>query len=249
MRSDVVMQSIVSDVFWLLVLVAIIFSFRNEISALLNSFGRFKVAGASFELKDSRTTIENYVVLTNIMIDILSDHDSSQKLGDLMTSTNVRLLGKFAIQYSRDVPNDIKQAQMLKNIALIVGRRGDIDSAKLFFDALLKNNPRDLDILNMRANILVGTGSQVNLLEAEFAYDELVKQRPKDGTFRFSRALAKAGLGKEQECIDDLSKAIDLHYWKKNPDMLHATEFDSLREDLHFLDLNRRLEGLKKSQA
>jgi len=70
--SDVVIQSLVSDGFWLVLVIAVIAAFRNEIRNLLNSLGSFKIAGASFELKDTRTTIENYVLLTNIMVETLT---------------------------------------------------------------------------------------------------------------------------------------------------------------------------------
>ena len=239
--SDVVIQRLVSDGFWLVLVIAVIAAFRNEIRNLLNSLGSFKIAGASFELKDTRTTIENYVLLTNIMVETLTQRDSAVKLGELLSSLNVRQLARFAIKYAEDVPEDAKQVELLTNIALIVGQRGEIDSAILFFDALLKQRPRDLDILNLKANVFSNSNSPAGSLQAERIQDDLVAERPMSGIYRFNRAITKTKLNKFDEAIADLDVAIDVDYWKRKPDFLHGPEFQPLHKLSQFQELEAKL--------
>jgi len=239
--SDVVIQSLVSDLFWLILIVVVIASFRNEIRNLLNSLGSFKVAGASFELKDSRTTIENYVVLTNIMIEALTQRESAVKIGDLISDLSVRQLGRFAIKYAEDVPDDAKQVELLKNIALIVGRRGDADSAIVFYDAILKQRPRDLDLLNLKANALSDSTFPDYVRQAEQIEDDLVAARPMEGRYRFNRALTRARLGKFDGALEDLKVAVEMDYWKRRPDMLTLREFEPLRQNGSFEPLEAKV--------
>lgn len=242
--SDVVIQSIASNIFWIIVGGALVLTFKQEIRNLLNSLGSFKVAGASFELKDSKATLEYYVVLTNIIVEILSKRDSAQELTDLMSDTSVKQLARFAIKYSKEVPEDVREIELLKNIAIIIGRRGSGHEALSFLNALLKDAPHDNDILNLKANLLSDTDDSDKQIEAERIRDQLVIERPYDPGYRFNRALSKAYLKKDDDAIVDLEKAIDLGFWRKRPTMLESREFKTLKANPEFV----RLEG-KLSEA
>ena len=77
--SDLVKQALVSDGFWLAIFLVSAVLFRKELRLLLSSLASFKVAGASFELRDKRMTLEYYAILTNILVEILSQRDSAEK--------------------------------------------------------------------------------------------------------------------------------------------------------------------------
>jgi tetratricopeptide (TPR) repeat protein len=247
--NDLVIQSLVTNLFWLVLVVLIVASFRQELKNLLNSLGSFKIAGASFELKDSRASIEYYVVLTNIVVEILLDRESAQAFGGLISGTSVRQLSKFAIKYSKDVPEDVKQVELLKNVAMIIGRRGNIHDALSFLDALLKESPNDLDILNLKANLLTNARSQENYLLAEPIYDRLVKERPNNRVYRFNRALTKVALGKHAEAMVDLEVSVREGYWKRRKDMLQAPALAPLRLLPEFEDLQRFIQEKVAAQV
>jgi tetratricopeptide (TPR) repeat protein len=240
--SDVVVQGLASNAFWLIVLLVVVGVFRNELKNLVNSLGSFKVAGASFEMKDSRASIEYYVVLTNILVEILLQRDAAKTFGGLVSDTSIRQLARFAIKYSKEVPDDVKQVELLKNVAMIVGRRGSVHEAVAFFDALLKDSPHDLDLLNLKATSLADTGSPENHAAAEMIYDRLVSERPSNGVYRFNRALTKVALGKDQQAINDLDRSIDAGYWNRRKDMLDVPEFARLRSEVpEFEGLRQKL--------
>ncbi len=247
--SDVVLQTIVTNVFWLIILIVFVGTFRHELRNLLNSLGKVKVAGASFELKDSRATIEYYVVLTNIIIEILSKRESAEKLSDLISDLSVKQLARFALKYSREVPNDAKEIELLKNVGIILRRRGSSHEALSFLNALLKDSPHDPDILNLKANILADTDERSKQLEAETIRDQLVVTHPQNATYHFNRALSKAYFGKDSEVIADLRLALDLGFWKKNPKFLEIREFKSLRErSEEFAELQKLFDEMKGSK-
>jgi hypothetical protein len=246
--SDVVVQSIASNIFWIIVCGTLVVTFREEIRNLLNSLGSFKVAGASFELKNSRATLEYHVVLTNIIVEILSRRDSAQKLIDLVSDTNVKQLARFAIKYSKDVPEDAKEIELLKNIAIIIGRRGSGHEALAFINALLKDAPHDNDILNLKANLLFETHDSEKQIEAERIRDLLVVERPYDPGYRFNRALSKAYLKKDDEALSDIEKAMDLGFWKNRATMLDAREFKTLTANPEFARLETKLSDILSAE-
>jgi tetratricopeptide (TPR) repeat protein len=242
--SDVVIQNLISDGFWLTLIVLVIVFFRLEIKNLMNSLGSFKVAGASFELKDSRSTIESYVVLTNIMVDILIQRDAAVEFGKLLSDLNVRQLSQFALTYAKEVPDDPKQLALVTNIAWIIRDR-DVDTALLFYDAVLKHRPGDRDILNLKAGTLNSSDDPVMILQAETIMDSMVAQRPKSALYRNNRAIIKAKLGKYEESVEDLEHAVDLGYWQGYPNMLDTQELAPLRSMPRFQALQMKLAQLR----
>jgi tetratricopeptide (TPR) repeat protein len=230
MKNEIVIQSLVSDGFWLILISLLVAVFHRQIGNLLDSLGSFKVAGASFELKDSRTTVESYVLLTNIVVEVLLNRRSAEKFGRLLSKPSLSQLAEFALKYAKDVPKDRKQLELSTNIAWIVADHGDAESALPFFDALLKERPHDTDVLNLKAIALSSAGSPEYLLEAERIQDELVRSRPGIPRFAYNRALTKARLEKFDDALADLERAFQSDYWKERPDMLDQRLFRPLRE-------------------
>src|SRR5437660_512872 len=155
--SDLVIQTIASNVFWLTIVVLAILLFRRPIASLLSSVASFKVAGATFELKDKKSTLEYYAILTNVLFEILSQRDSAEKLGGLLSNQSVQQLEKFSLKYAKDVATEDVDLELLKNVALIIGRRGQTAPALAFYDTLLKQRPDDRDLLNLKGIVCFGT--------------------------------------------------------------------------------------------
>src|SRR2546421_10662707 len=109
--SDVVWQGIISDVFWLTIFLVAIIVFRRELRAVISSLASFKVAGASFELRDKRATLESYAILTDILVEILSQRDSAEKLSQFISDNSARQLAKFTLKYAREVPKEDKEIE------------------------------------------------------------------------------------------------------------------------------------------
>jgi tetratricopeptide (TPR) repeat protein len=242
--DNIIWQGIISNVFWLTIFLTAVILFRRELRALLASLASFKIAGASFELKDKKATLESYAILTDILIQVLSQRDSAAKLADLLSDNSVRQLAKFTLKYAKEVPQEDKDIELFKNVALIVGRKGATQEAVSFYDVLLKQTPEDRDLLNLKANMLQSSGVEENMIMAESIYDRLVKMYPNVGVFRFNRALNKSLMGKYDESFNDLSKSLDLEYGKRNPKMLEAIELRVLRDSKpdEFEELRNKLE-------
>src|SRR5271167_49273 len=100
--SDVVIQLLISDGFWLAIFLVSTVLFRTELRLLLSSLASFKVAGASFELRDKRTTLEYYAILTNILVEILRQREFADKFYDFLSENSARQLAKFIQQYQKE---------------------------------------------------------------------------------------------------------------------------------------------------
>jgi len=242
--SDLVKQALVSDGFWLAIFLVSAVLFRKELRLLLSSLASFKVAGASFELRDKRMTLEYYAILTNILVEILSQRDSAEKFYGFLSENSARQLAKFIQQYQKEIPEEEKDVELLKNVALLVGRKGNYQVAISLYDDLLKRYPEDRDLLYLKARMLRDSRVQKNIEAAEAIYEELVSRYPSHGGIWFGRARAKSLLGKLDDSIHDLEKAITFGYWRNNPKMLEDSqlqplgegrpnEFDRLRAELN----------------
>ena len=102
--NDLVLQGLITNVFWLAILVVGVLVFRQELRGLIRFLSAVKVAGASFTLGDRRSTLESYAVLANILVDILSQREAAPKARELMSRSNGYQLAKFLMKYEQEVP-------------------------------------------------------------------------------------------------------------------------------------------------
>jgi len=89
--GDVLLSAIINNAFWLVLFIVTVVLFRPQIQALIASIGSFSVAGGVFEFKgDQRATLESYTILTNILIEMLSEGGSANPLMDLISAASAR---------------------------------------------------------------------------------------------------------------------------------------------------------------
>jgi tetratricopeptide (TPR) repeat protein len=245
--NDVVLQGLISNAFWLTIFLVAVGLFRNELKLLLRSLSKFNVAGASFELKDATATIEYYAVLTNVLVGILSQRDLSEKFFDLVSAASAQQLAKFIQQYQKEVKTEDKNIELMKNIALLVGRKGHYNVAISVYDELLKENIQDRDLLRLKARMLRESRIEENIKTADHMFDDLVKRYPKSSDIWFGRARTKCLLGQLPESIADIKKAIELGYGRSVPNMLENEELQLLR-DQRPNDVTQLREELRLSQ-
>jgi tetratricopeptide (TPR) repeat protein len=208
----------------------IILFFREQIRSILSSLVRFNVAGTSFELKDRKSTLESYAVLTKILLEALKNRASSIQILNHISPTSTHQLAKFAIKYATEVPEEDRDIDILKNIAFSLGQRQVIQSAINILDTLIKQTPEDGDLYRLKALVLLGSGVPANLVEAEAIWDNLVMKHPRVPVFWYNRSTIKAHLQKYDESLASLDTSIALGFQKQSPDMLEADECELLRE-------------------
>lgn len=247
--SDVVWQGIVSSAFWLSIFLTVMILFRDELRFLFNSLGSFKLAGASIVFRDKKTALECYTILINILIEILSRRDSAEKLVPFFSDSNAKQLTKFITKYTKEVSQEDKDVELLKNVAFVAGRKGYVLDAVSLYDSLLKQTPQDSDLLNLKAFTLLNSEVKKHLVLAETILDDLVQQHAEDGLFWYNRSVNAAKLDKFDKSIDSLREAIKCGYWKRRPDMLDAPRFHSMRKSkpAEFEALKTMLDGAREN--
>src|SRR5437764_5406421 len=228
--NDVVLQLITNDIFWLTIFLAAVLIFRRELRAIFGSVGRFKIAGASFELKDKRATLEYYAILSSILIEILSQRDSAEKFVDLLSIRSAQQLVKFSIKYVKEVQQEDTDTELLKNVASIISRWGQTRDAISFYDALLKQKPEDREILNMKGVALLQSNEGENFSKAEDLYNSLIKRYPLEATLWLNRAISKSFLGNFDESLSDLKRAIQLGIRDQAPEWQDYAAIKLLRD-------------------
>ena len=118
--SDVLLSAIINNAFWLVLFIVTVVLFRPQIQALIASIGSFSVAGGVFEFKgDQRATLESYTILTNILIEMLSEGGSANPLMDLISAASARQLQRFIRMYTKELPADDWNVELLKNVGVI----------------------------------------------------------------------------------------------------------------------------------
>jgi tetratricopeptide (TPR) repeat protein len=228
---DILWQGIVSNGFWLIVFLVAVLLFRKQLKDLLSSLAGFRIASAGFEFRDRKSTLEYYGILTNILVEILAQRDSAERFYQFISDASARQLVKFLSKYTKEVPEEDKDIEVLKNVALLVGRKGHYKVAIELYDSLLKHNPDDFDLLYLKARMLRDSRVEENIAATEPIYDNLVKRNPNHSGVWFGRARTKSLLGKFGESMDDLTKAFELKYWKGNPyNMFENDQLDPLRQ-------------------
>ena len=238
--SDVVVQTIATNAFWLTVILVTILAFRKQIASIVGSVASFKVAGASFELKDRKATLEYYAVLTNVLLEILSQRDSAEKLTGLLSTHSVQQLAKFSLKYIEEVPSEDVDIELLKNVALIIGRRGQTQDAISFYDSLLKQKPNDPDLLNLKGIALLDSETK-DVISAEQIFSDLIKRYPASSLYWYNRGCSRSLLEKFDECIVDATRAIELGVNSQHPAFFEDTGFRHLERS--------RPDEFKKLQA
>ncbi len=228
--SETFWLAIANNAFWIVILGVIILFFRGQIRSILSSLVRFNVAGASFELKDKKSTLESYAVLTKILLEALKDRDSSMQILSRISPTSTHQLAKFAIKYATEVPEEDRDVDLLKNIAHSLGQQQVIQSAINILDILIKQTPEDGDLYRLKAVVLLQSGVPANLVEAESIWDSLVMKHPRVPVFWYNRSTIKAHLQKYDESLASLEMSIKLGFQKQVPHMLEAADCKLLRE-------------------
>lgn len=231
--SDVVWAAIISDLFWLLIVFVAAFLFRRELRALLGSLARFEIAGAIVELKDRQSSFEYYGVFTRILMDILSDKDSAEDFYPLISDGSARQLARVIRQSEVKVPEDDQQIEILKNVALIVGRKKHTAEALRVFEALLRKTPDDKELLKSKARFLRESGTKKNIRRSKRIYDELLQkaQHQNDPGIYYGRAQTRCLLEEPNhldDALKDLEDAVKRGHW---PNMLTRSWVDALNPE------------------
>jgi tetratricopeptide (TPR) repeat protein len=224
--NELVWQALITNLFWLAILITIILAFRSELRALVGSVASFKVAGASFELKDKKATIESWAILTNILIEVLSQRESSEQLAPFISDASARQLTKFALKYAKDSFAGDKDVELLKSIAYLVGRKGNTKEALSIYDTLLQQSPDDRDVLNLEGALLLNQSNAKYLPTAEKIFVGLAETYPDFSHHWYNLGLTKTRLGKWDEAIPAFREAKE-RGWKLP---LDNKAFDALRE-------------------
>lgn len=227
--GDVILQAIITNGFWLAIFVTIVALFRRELKSLFDSLASFSIPGGHFDFKDKKVTLQSYTILANIFVEMLLKRDSVEKLAGLISDSGARELSKFALKYAEEA-KDESDVELLRNLVIVLRRRGRVQDAIRISDELFKLAPQDQDLLDVRGNTLFQSGVKAHLDDAERIYDELIKLYPSTRHLFFNRARAKSLLGKWQESFDNLEKAFSLGFWDKGPDVLESRELKLLRE-------------------
>ena len=148
--NDVVILAIISNAFWLTILIVCISFFRSEIRALLGSLSSVSIAGSHFELGDKTLTLKSYTILSNIFLDLLCDSQNAEKLVQVFSEVNTQQLTKFTIKYLLEAPKDEINFPLIRNIAYIAGRRGSLQDSLSLYDFLIEKAPDDRDLRHNR---------------------------------------------------------------------------------------------------
>ena len=218
--TDVVLLQIIGYIFWFGVALLVVIVFRREIKALVSSLTSFNVAGAHFELQDNKATLESYAMLSEIFVELLSSIDATEKLYPMISDRNAHRLAKFTLQYAEEVPKNEQDAELLKGVGHILGRKGLYNDAIQIYDALLKKVPDDLNVLNLKGVVLLNTGIPKEIERAKKIYNHLVTIYPRVDMVWFNRSLAESLLGQYEGALSDLEKVIEREYWKVDYEML-----------------------------
>jgi tetratricopeptide (TPR) repeat protein len=229
--NDIVILELIKTIFWLIVLMIVVFVFRREIKLILESMGSFKVAGAAFELKDRKETLQSYILLAETLIDLLSRSDRIRAIQDIVSPSQIEKLGTFALKYTEEVGHGQWNEELLRNIALLLFRFGRYTQSLKLYDALLARRPDHYDLLNLKALALMTTRLEEKVKEAEKILSALVTRYPEMNYIRCNFALTKSLLGDHDEVAMQMQTLIECNYPKEAPDFLDDPLLHRTRED------------------
>ena len=229
MNELIILESIKS-VFWLIIFGICIYAFRNEARLFIHSLSGLKIAGATFELRDKKETLRSYILLAEILMDFLSTSDKIEELYKLMHPYQIERLGNFALQYTKEMPEDDWNEALLSNIAHLLMRFNRHEQSINLCNALLVERPNEQVLLNLKGLALMNSRISNNIETAENIFSDLLTRYPEDAVYRFNLALTLSLLKKGDDAIKQMRKVIDDGYWRTNENLLNDICFYYVRE-------------------
>lgn len=207
--SEHVMIAIVTNAFWLVILIACIVLFRPEIKNALNSLNSVDIAGSHLKLSDRELAIKSYTTLSNIFVDRLSDSEHYKEFIGLLSVSNAQQLNKFLGDYVNEVPPEKLNLPLAKNVAYIAYRKGNTLDCLELYKALVNKIPDSPDLRENYGWVLLDT----NPREAKAQFDKLIEQYPGQHDFRYDRAKAAIKLKDFDVAVTDLNSCFDTGYY------------------------------------
>lgn len=218
--TDIVFLELIKSLFWLIVLGVAIYFFRREIKNFLHSLGSFNVAGATFQLKNQKETLQSYVLLADTLIDILSRSDRIEAMLQVVQPTQIEKLGTFALKYIDEVGEEQWNEELLRNIAYLLLRAGRYSQSVKLYDALLIRRPDHVDLLNLKALALLTSRLQEKVQDARSILENLSNRYPEITSIRFNLALSQSLLGEHTDVEKNLRILASSDYPKHSPNFL-----------------------------
>ncbi|HTY25946.1 MAG TPA: hypothetical protein VMC85_22650 [Desulfomonilaceae bacterium] len=223
--SEPVMIALVSNGFWLALLIFSLVFFRAEIRNALNSLSSVNIAGSHLELADRQMALKSSAILSNIFLDMLCTSESKH-LTPLLSESEAQQLNKFTIKYVEEVPKEELNLLLVSNIAWIGFRKGTLADSFSIYKSLVCKYPRHPSIHADYGYALLDT----NPGEAKNIYDELVKQYPGEPSYRYCRAVAyiKTEPPEFDKAVADWTNCLDAGYMD-----------DQMLDDIKPLSINK----------
>ena len=224
--NDVVLLAIISNVFWLTIILVCIGFFRSEIKGLLGSLSSVSVAGSHFELGDKKLTLKSFAILSNIFLDLLSNSANTDRLAGLFSEVNAQQLTKFTMKYLLEAPKEELNFTLIRNIAYIAGQRGRLQDSISLYQFLIEKAPNDMDLRNNMGIVLLAK----NPSEAKRVYGDLVNESPGISLYRYNYALTNITLDNFNDGVADLERVIRDGYWMIDPEMFNRAAIKKLEK-------------------
>ena len=222
--NDVVVLTLISNAFWLIVFLVCVGIFRTEVRALLSSLSSFSIAGSRFELGGKTLTLKSYSILSNIFLDLLCNSANAEKLAQVFSEINAQQLTRFTLKYLLEAPKEEMNFPLIRNVAYIAGRRGNLQDSLSLYKFLISKAPDDTNLRNDMGILLLST----NPSEAKKLYGDLMNEYPGVHLFRYNYALTNITLDNYDEGIKDLTLLIKEGYSLTDPDIFNRPAIKKL---------------------
>jgi tetratricopeptide (TPR) repeat protein len=240
--DNVVVLSIITNVFWLTIFLVAILSFRSEIRALLNSLSSVSIAGSHFELGDKNMTLKSFSILSNIFLDLLCATGNADKLVEVFSEVNAQQLFRFTRKYLVEATVEDINFVLIRNIAWIVYRKSSPQDALSLYDLLLEKAPNDQYLQSNRGLVLL----ESNPMEAQKVYEKLKTEYPGESLYRYNHALSNMTLGYFNEGVKDIMSVIHDGYWDDQIYTRPAIQKLAREHPEQYQELNAFIEDMKQ---
>jgi tetratricopeptide (TPR) repeat protein len=204
--------AIVSNAFWLVILISCIIFFRQEIKNGLNSLSSIDIAGSHLKLENRERAIRSFTTLTNIFVEMLSDGDEHTKFTGMLSVSNAQQLNRFLKAYLEEVKKENWDLTLVKNVAHIAHRKGYVSDSVELYKTLVDKFPDRPDFLEDYGNVLLS----LNPGEAKNQFHELVKKYPGQDSYKYNRAMASLKSGDVEDAVNDLGSCLSAEYLGEN---------------------------------